>query len=54
MNSKKVITFIFEFAHIINSNIEYINELKKSNTFYFITHIFFKNFLIFVGIFLKI
>ncbi len=34
MKPKKVITFIlFEF-HNINSNTEYLNEFKKSNTFW--------------------
>ena len=35
MNPKKVITFICYFLHIHNSNTEYLNEIKKSNTFYY-------------------
>ncbi len=34
MNSKKVIRFIWSKLHNINSNTEYLNEFKKSNTFW--------------------
>jgi hypothetical protein len=34
MNSKKVILLYTIFYKIINSNTEYLNELKKSNTFW--------------------
>ena len=34
MNSKKVILLYTLKSKIINSNTEYLNELKKSNTFW--------------------
>ena len=34
MNSKKVILYILYFTNMYYSNTEYINELKKSNTFW--------------------
>ena len=34
MNSKKVIILYTCSSKIINSNTEYLNELKKSNTFW--------------------
>ncbi len=34
MNPKKVILLYISFDKIINSNTEYLNELKKSNTFW--------------------
>ena len=33
MNSKKVILYILYFTNMLYSNTEYLNELKKSNTF---------------------
>lgn len=33
MNSKKVIILYTSYSKIINSNTEYLSELKKSNTF---------------------
>ncbi len=35
MKSKKVIRFISYILHNSNSNTEYLNKLKKSNTFYY-------------------
>ena len=34
MNSKKVILLYISYDIIINGNTEYLNELKKSNTFW--------------------
>ena len=47
MNSKKVILLYTSKSKLINSNTEYLNELKKSNTFWLLVvteHDFFGKF----------